>query len=119
MADKTKSLNKDESVSLIAVIENEERLLRQEVKQAGDEAEARILKAQEQMQRKIAQSQQELPGLIAQVRTHKLKQAHDQAKQLYLSSEKQRGYLLKQIQMNMPRAVQSLVEVITATGDKT
>ena len=113
-----KKLKREHLDSLIPAIGKEERQLRQEVKQAKEQAKALIVDAQGRMQEQIAQFKRDLPGITEQMRSEKLQQAHSQAKQLGVSSGKQRDDLLDKMQMNIPKAVQKLVDMVTAMGDR-
>jgi len=117
-ADKEKNAEKDSRLSLIPVMEKEEKQLRDELEHARREAEARIQRAREQAEQKIDVSQQSLSELIAQKRKQGLEKARNEAQELVRSSEQLREALHQQIRKNMPKAVQSLVNAVTTLGDR-
>ncbi len=116
-ADKEKNAEKDSRLSLIPVMEKEEKQLRDELEHTRRQAEARIQLAREQAEQKIDLSQHGLLELIARKRKQGLEKARNEAQELVRSSEQLREALHQQIRKNMPKAVRSLVNAVTTLGD--
>ena len=116
--DKGKNAEKDSQVSLIPVVEKEEKRLREELEHARRQAEARIHRAREQAEQEIDTGQHGLSELIVQKRKQGLEKAKNEAQELVRSSQQQREALQQRIEKNMPKAVQSLVNAVTTLGDR-
>jgi len=116
--DKGKNAEKNSQVSLIPVVEKEEKRLREELEHARRQAEARIHRAREQAEQEIDTGQHGLSELIVQKRKQGLEKAKNEAQELVRSSQQQREALQQRIEKNMPKAVQSLVNAVTTLGDR-
>lgn len=115
---KGKDTKDERQASLIPIIERQEQQLRTEVEQVRQGAKNQIHQAEKRAEQNIQQGQLNISKLVEQRRKEELVKLQKKAEQLSQSWEQHKAHLQQRVKRNMARAVQSVVDTVTAVGDE-
>lgn len=119
MASKEKNSQKEYEASLIPVIENQEQQLRAELEQARRQADNQKIQVEKQAEQLIQEGRFEVSELVERRREKGLRELQKRAEQLSHTSTEHSMHLQQQVEKNMARAVQIVVDAVTGVGGQT